>query len=140
MVAETTWNTTSLPDIDIHEAIKTAIDGGYAISPSENGKLLGSLILLRERDAAVGPPDQCGRLKADRSCSLIKFMEELFGEDVEGEVFSATGINMHKGNSPTGTSDTFKGRFAESEVFFTHFVKFGQQNTLSDHHVAVLMH
>ncbi|KAF8714726.1 hypothetical protein AX14_012689 [Amanita brunnescens Koide BX004] len=92
---------------------------GYAIHKGDRGELLVMLLFTLARDRAVGHPDKYGRPK-NRWCSVLDFMGALF----------------QFGRHPSSDA-SLKELFADSKIFFNHWVKVHQYTIVN---VQYLMH
>ncbi|KAI9455312.1 hypothetical protein HD554DRAFT_2317739 [Boletus coccyginus] len=101
--------------------------GGFSVDPGDRGELLVMLLLTIARDKAVGRPDKYGvPLTGFRWCSVKSFLSGLF---VESALTDAIGDKRSATEKVLG----------DSKLYFNHFVKVHEFETLNAKHIMRLM-
>ena len=104
------------------ETLESCLEG-YAIHKGDRGELLVMLLFILARDRAIGHPDNYGRPGSGRRwCSVPKFMNALF-----------------KFKRHPSYDDSLKALFANSKIFFNHWVKIHQHAIVDVQYLAQLM-
>ena len=99
------------------ETLKSCL-AGYAIHKGDRGELLVMLLFILARDHAIGPPNGYGRPEMNRRwCFVLSFMNALF-----------------KFEHPLDLK-----AFADSKIFFNHWVKVHQQVMVNVKYLGQLM-
>ncbi|KAF8347959.1 hypothetical protein F5887DRAFT_672674 [Amanita rubescens] len=104
------------------EALKSCLDG-YAIHKGDRGELLVMLLFTLARDRAIGDPNSVGQpISGRRWCSVPRFMKKLF-----------------KFRRHPSSNASLKDLFANSKIFFNHWVKVHQYAIVNVRYLAHLM-
>ncbi|KIJ58757.1 hypothetical protein HYDPIDRAFT_33872 [Hydnomerulius pinastri MD-312] len=123
----------------------TEILRGFSVHKGDRGELLVMLLFTMARDAAVGPANSLGRpIGGDRTCLLTGLLRSLFclpmpsKENDHIDVLKSPGRNL----TPTGAfqyNKLLETVFANSVVYFNHFVKVHQYKLVHINYLMCMM-
>lgn len=102
------------------------------LSQEEVGETTGRMLLMRARDAAA--VDETGNAPTvffSKAVSVVTFVQHLFSAKIAEAILESCPDNLDTSHANYKT--TFRERFKDAVINFTHFAKYGDDSACLDH-------